>query len=69
MLDLLDAEPDEIILTLGMERRLKVMPQTVALIRSAGVGVQVLQTEEAALAYNALAADGCRVAALIHSTC
>ena len=67
--DLITEQPEVVILTRGVHRQLQVMPDTVALLESAGIEVRVLQTEEAVAAYNALVAEGRRVGALVHSTC
>lgn len=57
-----------VVLSLGMNERLQVMPETVQFLRSKGIEVHVLPTEEAIARYNELSADG-PVGALIHSTC
>ncbi|MFT5683572.1 MAG: hypothetical protein ACI8RZ_004504 [Myxococcota bacterium] len=67
--DLLEHMPEVVILTRGVQLVLQVMPETVELLRSGGIEVEVLQTEDAVVAYNRMVAEGRRVGALIHSTC
>ncbi len=67
--DLIAAEPEVVLLTRGMQLVLQVMPETVELLRSGGIAVEVLQTEEAVATYSRMVAEGRRVGALIHSTC
>lgn len=57
-----------VILSLGMQRRLRVQPQTVEWLQQQGVRVETLPTREAVETYNRLAVDE-PVGALIHSTC
>lgn len=48
---------------------LQVLPSTVQYLEQHGIDVQMLQTEQAVKAYNALAAQGIRVGGVFHSTC
>jgi hypothetical protein len=67
--DLLARHPSVVVLSQGRERRLGVCPETLALLARAGVEVVRAETGAAIDRYNALALDGARVAALLHSTC
>ncbi|MGI8575000.1 MAG: Mth938-like domain-containing protein [Egibacteraceae bacterium] len=67
--ELLDHDPQLIVLGCGQERRLGVMKETLALIEQHGATVEVLESRAAVERYNTLAGDGRAVAALIHSTC
>jgi hypothetical protein len=67
--DLIERQPEVVVLSRGVQLVLQVMPQTVALLRAGGIEVEVLQTEAAVATYNRLVAEGRRVGALIHSTC
>lgn len=67
--ELVEAGATTVILSRGMDLVLKVKPETVEGLREAGITVHVLETREAVEMYNALAADGVAVGALIHSTC
>ncbi|MEU9235593.1 Mth938-like domain-containing protein [Streptomyces subrutilus] len=58
-----------IVLSLGMERRLRIAPETVALLRETGVEWHAEPTRAAVDLYNVLAAGGLRVGGLFHSTC
>ncbi len=66
--ELIDAGAATVILSRGVLEHLQVMPETLALLADHAIEVQVLQTDAAVEAYNALA-GGARVGALIHSTC
>lgn len=57
-----------IILSQGMEQRLKVKPETLALLEEQGIEVHVLPTERAVERYNQLREDQA-VGGLFHSTC
>lgn len=57
-----------VVLSQGMERRLKTMPATVALLREAGVAVHAEETTAAVSLYNRLAETE-PVGGLFHSTC
>ena len=67
--DLLARHPTVVVLSQGRERRLGVCPETLAVLARAGVEVVRAETGAAIDRYNALALDGSRVAALLHSTC
>ena len=58
-----------VVLTRGMQLVLQTQPQTLAHLEAHGVQVVVEETTIAVERYNALAASGARVGALIHSTC
>ncbi|MFF4446355.1 MTH938/NDUFAF3 family protein [Streptomyces sp. NPDC001502] len=57
-----------VVLGQGMEKRLGVVPETLEVLRAAGVEVHAAETTEAVEIYNRLARDG-RVGGLFHSTC
>ena len=57
-----------VVLSKGVEERLKTKQETLDLLEERGIEVHVLQTERAIEKYNMLAADQA-VGALIHSTC
>lgn len=58
-----------VVLTRGMQLVLQTPPETIAHLEAQGVEVVVEETSVAVERYNALAAGGARVGALIHSTC
>lgn len=58
-----------IVLSKGVQLRLKTQPETLAYMEEKGIVVYQLQTEEAINKYNQLAQAGEAVGALIHSTC
>lgn len=66
--EFLDLGVTAVVLSQGMESRLGVVPQTLEVLRAAGVEVHVARTPEAVEIYNRLALDG-RVGGLFHSTC
>ena len=57
-----------IILSRGIQRRLKVRPDTLALLEEKGVPAHVLPTEEAVRLYNELREEE-TIGGLFHSTC
>jgi hypothetical protein len=67
--ELLDHEPDLVILSSGRTGRLRTSPDTLALLEARGVSVVREQTDAAMATYNRLAAEGRRVAGLFHTTC
>jgi len=67
--ELLDHEPEVIVLSRGRELRLETMRETLAELERRGVRVVWEETGDAIDAYNDLAVGGARVAALLHSTC
>lgn len=69
VLELLDHDPDVLILGCGREGRLGVAPETVALLEARGVEVVRDITDAAIATYGELTAEGRRVAALFHTTC
>lgn len=66
--ELIDNGARVIVLSVGMEGALQVMPETIAHLESNDVTHHVLRTDEAVNLYNQLA-DSVQVGALIHSTC
>lgn len=67
--ELLDHDPDIVVLSRGRELRLQTTAEAVALLGSRGVDVVQDETGAAIAAYNRLAGEGRRVAAVLHSTC
>jgi hypothetical protein len=67
--ELVDHEPDLVVLSRGREGRLGVSPETLSLLATRGVPVVLEKTEAALATYNRLAAEGRRVAGLFHTTC
>jgi hypothetical protein len=67
--DILNFDPDVVVLSRGRERRLQTRPETIAVLEHRDVEVVHAETSEAIRRYNALAQSGRRVAALLHSTC
>ena len=67
--ELLEHEPDVVVLSRGRELRLETSPDAAALLDSHGVDVVQAETGAAIDAYNRLAGQGRRVAALLYSTC
>ena len=67
--ELLDHGPEVIVLSRGRQLRLQTCRETLALLEARGVEVVRDETGAAIETYNRLAADGRRVAALLHSTC
>jgi hypothetical protein len=67
--ELLDHEPDLVILGCGRYGRLGVLPAALSLLEARGVSVVREKTDAAMAMYNRLAADGRRVAGLFHTTC
>jgi hypothetical protein len=67
--ELLDHEPDLVILSRGRHGRLGVSPETLSLLETRGVSVVREKTDAALATYNRLAAEGRRVAGLFHTTC
>jgi hypothetical protein len=66
--ELVEKGANVIVLSMGINKRLRVMPETLIWLRDRGVTVYVMQTEEAVRQYNELA-ETMAVGALIHSTC
>ena len=67
--ELLEHDPEVIVLSRGRQRRLRACPETVALLEARDVEIVSEETAAAIDAYNRFAASGRRVAALIHTTC
>jgi hypothetical protein len=67
--DLLDHRPDVVVLSRGRELRLEATAEAISLLDSHDVEVVRVETGAAIEAYNRLAGQGRRVAALVHSTC
>jgi hypothetical protein len=67
--ELLTHEPEVVVLSRGRELRLQAMPETMGLLQDQGIEVVHDETSRAIDAYNRFAAEGRRVAALLHSTC
>lgn len=67
--ELLEHGATVIVLSKGVQLRLKTKSETLEYLESKGVEVHILQTEEAIKKYNQLAQEGIKVGALIHSTC
>jgi hypothetical protein len=68
--ELLDRGCTVVVLSRGMELRLKTTPETLELLADAGVAVHVEETRAAVELYNRLAGDGNEpVGGLFHSTC
>jgi hypothetical protein len=62
-------EPSVVVLSHGMEGRLRVDPATLSLLAERGIDVVQGLTPDAVARYNALVDAGERVAGLFHSTC
>ena len=67
--ELLEHGCEVVVLTRGMQLVLQTEPETLAYLEQRGVEVVVDETSAAVERYNALAASGALVGALIHSTC
>ncbi len=57
-----------VVLSQGIWERLRIMPETLQMMRRRGIAAHVLQTEEAVKLYNELC-ETSPVGGLIHSTC
>lgn len=66
--ELLDNGARVVVLSRGVNERLRVMPATLDLLRGRGVEAEVLASEEAVRRYNELVGEAA-VGGLIHSTC
>ena len=67
--ELLNHEPELVILSRGRQGRLSVSPETLSLLDRRGVPVVREKTDAALATYNRLAGEGRRVAGLFHTTC
>jgi hypothetical protein len=68
-IELLNHEPELVILSRGRRGRLSASPETLSLLERRGVPVVREKTDAALATYNRLAAERCRVAGLFHTTC
>ena len=68
VVELVDRGASVVVLSTGVLQRLRVHPETLALLEDKGIRVHVLPTGEAVATYNLLRETD-RVGALIHSTC
>ncbi|MER6483875.1 Mth938-like domain-containing protein [Streptomyces virginiae] len=67
--ELIERGATVLVLSLGMDERLRIAPPTLELLRQTGVEAHVRETRAAAALYNSLAAGGRPVGGLFHSTC
>jgi hypothetical protein len=67
--ELLNHEPELVILSRGRQGRLSVSPETLSLLETHGVRAVREKTDAALATYNRLAGEGRRVAGLFHTTC
>ena len=67
--ELLEGEPEVVVLSSGRELRLHTCQETFELLEASGISVVQEETSAAIEEYNRLAKSGRRVAALIHTTC
>jgi hypothetical protein len=67
--EILAHDPDVVILSRGMQRRLQTADETKRLLQARNIPYEILETNEAAERFNTLAEDGQRAAVLLHSTC
>jgi len=65
----LEYGPELLIVGTGVYARLRVSDAVRAAPELAGLRIEVLPTKEACRRFNALAAEGCKVAAALHLTC
>lgn len=66
--ELLDRGATVVVLSQGMDLRLRTMPETLRLLEESGVEVHLAETKQAVALYNALT-EIHPVAGLFHSTC
>jgi hypothetical protein len=66
--ELLERGAEVVVLARGVDERLQVCPETLALLKNRGIPAHVLPTEDAVRLYNELTATR-RVGGLFHSTC
>ncbi len=66
--ELLDHGAEVVVLSKGILERLRVCPETLAMLEERGIAVQVLQTEQAVARYIELSRRA-PVGGLFHSTC
>lgn len=67
--ELVDQGASHVLLSRGRERRLRVHPDTEALLRELGITFEVLPTDQAISRYEQLREQSIAVGALIHTTC
>jgi hypothetical protein len=67
--ELLDGDPEVVVLSRGRELRLRTCQETLQLLQASGIALVQEETSVAIAEYNRLAQSGRRVAALIHTTC
>lgn len=67
--ELIDHGASVIVLSRGMNKRLKVKPETLRMLDDADIEAHVLQTEQAVRRYNELQEAHEKVGGLFHSTC
>lgn len=67
--ELVDRGAEVIVLSTGINERLKVRPETLQALDEAEVEAHVLQTEDAVARYNTLVGEGRAAGGLFHSTC
>lgn len=67
--ELLDREPEVVLLSRGRQLRLETAPETLSLLESRPLEVVRAETGHAIEEYNRLSGEGRRVAALLHTTC
>lgn len=68
VVELIEEGATTIVLSTGMNGRLRTMPETLQLLTEKGITALCLQTEEAVRRYNELCTEA-PTGALIHSTC
>jgi hypothetical protein len=66
--ELVERGAEVVVLARGIDERLQVCPETLALLKNRGIPAHVLPTEDAVRLYNQLAASH-PVGGLFHSTC
>ncbi|MDP7059282.1 MAG: MTH938/NDUFAF3 family protein [Candidatus Marinimicrobia bacterium] len=66
--EIIDAGARTVVLSSGMYKRLKTMPETVASLKKESITIHQLQTEESVTKYNNLCEEE-QVGSLIHTTC
>ena len=67
--EVLDHDPEVVVLGRGQNGRLQVMDGTLEVIEERGAKAEMMRSDEAVQRYNELASDGRAVGALIHTTC
>ena len=67
--EILDQDVEVMVLSRGMQLRLRTSPETEALMRSRGIEYHIEETQKAVMKFNELAEEGRRVGGIFHSTC